>query len=61
MLTPAISPEIAKSSEVSSRAQPPFWIRFGEMLKDDQKNGCVLISVAGGSFCEGNWPSMTSL
>jgi hypothetical protein len=61
MLTPAISSEIAKSSDVSSRAQPPFWIRFGEMLNEDQKNGWVLTSVAGGSLCEGNWLSMTSL
>jgi hypothetical protein len=56
-----VSSEIAKSSDVSSRAQPPFCIRFGEILKEDQKNGCVLTSVAGGSICEGNWPSMTSL
>src|SRR5262245_21778109 len=61
MLTPAISSEITKSSDVSSRAQPPFWMRFGEMLKEDLKNGCVLISVAGGSTCEGNWLSMTLL
>ena len=53
MLTPAISSEIAKSLDVTSRAQSPFWNRFGEMLKDDQKNGCVLISVAGGVHLRG--------
>src|ERR1700756_4477743 len=61
MLTPAMASEIAKLADVTSRAQPPFWIRLGEMLKEDQKKGCVLTSVAGGSICEGNWLSMALL
>ena len=61
MLTPAISSEIAKSSDVSSRAHPPFWIRLGEMLKEDQKKACVLISVGSGSLRKGNWLSIASL
>jgi hypothetical protein len=61
MLTPAISSEIAKSSDVNSRAHPPFWIRLGEMLKEDQKKAWVLISVGGGSICEGNWLRIASL
>jgi hypothetical protein len=36
MLTPDISFEIAKSSTVTWRAQPPFWTRFGALLKDAQ-------------------------
>jgi len=61
MFTPAISSEIAKSCWVTSRAQPPAWMRRGETLKDDQKNGCVLTSVAGGSIWFGNWLSITGL
>ena len=41
MLTPAISSEIAKSSDVNSRAHPPFWMRLGEMLKEDQKKADI--------------------
>jgi hypothetical protein len=45
MFTPAISSEIAKSGCVTSRAHPPACWRRGEMLNEDQKNGCVLMSV----------------
>jgi hypothetical protein len=54
MLTPAISSEIAKSCWVTSRAQPPRCCRRGEMLNEDQKNGCVLMSVAGAVTALGN-------
>jgi hypothetical protein len=34
MLTPEISLEMAKSATVTCRAHPPFWIRFGALLKE---------------------------
>ena len=42
VFTPAISSEIAKSACVTSRAHPPRCWRWGEILNEDQKNGCVL-------------------
>src|SRR5712691_6853447 len=48
MLTPDISFEIAKSSTVTWRAQPPFWTRFGALLKDAQSIGMPPTSVADG-------------
>ena len=59
MFTPAISSEIAKSGCVTSRAHPPRCWRRGEMLNEDQKNGCVLMSVAGAVITLGNWLSST--
>src|SRR6266481_8462612 len=54
MLTPAIVLEIAKSFCVTSRAQPPFWTRFGALLKEAQSIGMPPTSVAGGNCAEGN-------
>jgi hypothetical protein len=59
MFTPAISSEIAKSGWVTSRAHPPRCWRPGEMLNEDQKNGCVLMSVPGAVITFGNWLSST--
>ena len=59
MFTPANSSEIAKSACVTSRAQPPRCWRRGEMLNEDQKNGCVLTSVPGAVITLGNWLSST--
>src|SRR5258705_10220903 len=61
MLTPDISFEIAKSSTVTWRAQPPFWTRFGALLKDAQSIGMPPTSVAGGNCAEGNWLPMARL
>src|SRR5712675_1257555 len=61
MLTPDISFEIAKSSTVTWRAQPPFWTRFGALLKEAQSIGMPPTSVAGGNCAEGNWLPMASL
>src|ERR1700682_5959134 len=55
MLTPEIVFEIAKSSCVTWRAQPPFWTRFGALLKEAQSSGMPPTSVAGGNCAEGNW------
>src|SRR5258708_34884702 len=55
MLTPETASEIAKSAWVTSRAQPPFWIRFGALLNDPQNSGMSPTSVAGGFWNEGNW------
>src|SRR5882757_195263 len=60
MLTPEIVSEIAKSFCVTSRAQPPFWTRFGALLNDAQSIGMPPTSVAGGNFAEGNWLPMAS-
>src|ERR1700722_3320468 len=54
MLTPDISLEIAKSSTVTWRAQPPFWTRFGALLNEAQSIGIPPTSVAGGNCAEGN-------
>src|SRR6202050_2109313 len=59
MFTPETSSEIAKSACVTSRAQPPACWRRGEVLNEDQKNGCVLTSVAGALIWLGNWLSIT--
>src|ERR1700761_9014428 len=48
MFTPAISSEIWKSYCVTWRAQPPFWMRRGALLKDAQNSGRSPTSVAGG-------------
>src|SRR5260370_9210041 len=61
MLTPDISFELAKSSTVTWRAQPPFWTRFGALLKDAQSIGRPPRSVAGGNCAEGNWLPMAGL
>src|SRR6266478_2293801 len=61
MLTPDISFEIAKSSTVTWRAQPPFWTRFGALLNEAQSIGMPPTSVAGGDCAEGNWLPMASL
>src|SRR5882724_12945868 len=61
MLTPDISFEIAKSSTVTWRAQPPFWTRFGALLKEAQSIGMPPTSVAGGNCADGNWLPMAGL
>src|SRR5712672_1368419 len=61
MLTPAIVFEIAKSAWVTWRAQPPFWMRFGALLKEAQSIGMPPTSVAGGDCAEGNWSPSVSL
>src|SRR5882724_8663232 len=61
MLTPDISFEIAKSSTVTWRAQPPFWTRFGALLKDAQSIGMPPTSVAGGDCADGNCLPIASL
>ena len=48
MLTAAMVVEIVKSSWVTCRAQPPFWIRLGARLNDAQYCGMPLTSVGGG-------------
>src|SRR6516162_852992 len=55
MLTPDISLEIAKSSTVTWRAQPPFWMRLDALLNDAQVMGMPPMSVAGADCAEGNW------
>jgi hypothetical protein len=57
MLTPAMVVEIGKVDCVTSRAQPPFWIRRGALLKDAQFICRLPTSVAGGLAAEGNWPA----
>ena len=52
-MTPEISFEIAKSLTVTWRAQPPFWIRFGALLKDAQVRGMPPMSVGGGDVADG--------
>src|SRR3954447_22899795 len=54
MLTPEISFEMAKSSTVTCRAQPPFWMRLGALLNEAQSIGKPPTSVAGGVCAEGN-------
>src|SRR5258707_7531120 len=61
MLTPDISFEIAKSSTVTWRAQPPFWMRFGALLKEAQSIAMPPTSVAGGNGAEGTWLPMAGL
>src|SRR4029077_5493267 len=57
MFTPAIEVEILKSSAVICRAQPPFWMRFGARLNEDQYCGIPLTSVAGGLRNDGSLPA----
>ena len=54
MFTPAIVVEILKSSAVICRAQPPFWMRLGARLNDDQYCAMPLTSVAGGLRNDGS-------
>src|SRR6201993_5360584 len=61
MLTPVIVSEIAKSFCVTSRAQPPFWTRFGALLNEAQSIGMPPTSVAGGNCAEGNCLARASL
>src|SRR5260370_41238084 len=61
MLTRAIVSEIWKSACVTWRAQPPFWIRFGALLKDAQNCGMSPTSVAGGDDAAGNWSAIAGL
>src|SRR5882757_7022900 len=58
MLTPEISSEMAKSACVTWRAQPPFWMRRGELLNDAQFCCRPPTSVAGGDTADGNWPAI---
>src|SRR6202000_2852064 len=55
MLTPEISFEMAKSSTVTWRAQPPFWMRFDALLNDAHVVGMPPTSVAGADCADGNW------
>src|ERR1700739_3862957 len=59
MLTPEISFEMAKSSTVTWRAQPPFWMRFAALLKEAHVVGMQPTSVAGGDLADGNWLPIT--
>src|SRR5258708_40067244 len=61
ILTPVMVVEIAKSSCVTWRAQPPFWTRFGALLNEAQSSGMPPTSVAGGNCAEGNWLPMAGL
>src|ERR1700693_5981293 len=61
MLTHVIVVEIAKSAWVTWLAQPPFWTRFGALLKEAQSIGMPPTSVAGGNCAEGNWLPIASL
>src|ERR1700726_4242269 len=61
MLTPVIVSEIAKSSCVTWRAQPPFCTRFGALLNEAQSIGMPPTSVAGGNCAEGNCLAIASL
>src|SRR3979411_2722600 len=61
MLTPVIVSEIAKSFCVTSRAQPPFWTRFGAWLTEAQTIGLPPSAVGGGNCAEGNSLPIASL
>src|SRR5258708_5945158 len=61
MLTPAMVSEIWKSACVTCRAQPPFWIRFGALLKDAQNSGMSPTSVGGGEDAAGNRSASAAL
>ena len=61
MLTPAIVSEIWKSDCVTWRAQPPFWMRRGALLKEAQNIGRSPTSVAGGDSAPGNCPESAGL
>ena len=58
MLTPEMVSATAKESWVTWRAQPPFWMRRGALLKDAQLSGMSPTSVAGGENAAGNWSLM---
>src|ERR1700704_7209122 len=53
--------EIAKSSCVTWRAQPPFCTRFGALLKEAQSIGMPPTSVGGGNCAEGTSLPIASL
>jgi hypothetical protein len=61
MSTPDMVSEMAKSACVTWRAQPPFWIRFGALLKEAQNIGMSPTSVGGGDWAEGNWLAIAGL
>src|SRR6201987_6344145 len=61
MLTPEISLETAKSSTVTWRAQPPFWMRLDALLDDAQVVGIPPTSVAGAACADGNWSPSAGL
>src|ERR1700719_1812755 len=61
ILTPVIVFEIAKSSCVTWRAQPPFCTRFGALLNEAQSIGMPPTSVAGGNCADGNCLAIASL
>src|SRR4029453_7251625 len=58
ILTPVIVSEIWKSYWVTWRAQPPFWMRFAELLNDAQNCGMSFVDVAGGDTAAGNWSAI---
>src|SRR6266436_10060540 len=59
ILTPEMDVEIAKSACVTCRAQPPFWMRRGTVLKEAQICGMPPTSVGGGENADGNWSLIT--
>ncbi len=61
MSTPAMVVEIGKFSCVTSRAQPPFWMRRWALLKRRQNCGIEPTSVGGGLMEVGNSPDRVSL
>src|SRR5436305_1849652 len=54
MFTPDTAVEIGKSAWVTSRAQPPLWMRLWTLLKEAQNCGMSPTSVAGGLTALGN-------
>jgi hypothetical protein len=61
MFTPEMVSDIWKSTCVTCRAQPPFWMRRGALLKDAQNIGSEPTSVAGGETAPGNCPDDAGL
>src|SRR5467141_1802438 len=54
MFTPDTAVEIGKSAWVTSRAQPPLWMRLWALLKEAQNCGMSPTSVGGGLTALGN-------
>ena len=54
MSTPETSCAMGKLAEVDWRAQPPFWMRRGALLKVAQNSGRSPTSVGGGLSVPGN-------
>src|SRR6266403_3515460 len=54
MFTPDTAVEIGKSAWVTSRAQPPLWLRLWALLKEAQNCGMSPTSVGGGLTALGN-------